>query len=154
MHEVHKALGDTLSAALSYPVVLADVKINIGSTQPRVFESLLTPADIGAWWGPDALVEAEVGGRYETNPPEGSQVGLILGLEAPRRITYSWDMTVGEAVVETTVTFELAAKGPETFVHLVHRARAVVGKDWAATWQRALDSLKAYLESERPTASE
>jgi uncharacterized protein YndB with AHSA1/START domain len=139
---------------MSYPVVVADVKINIRSMQPRVFESLLTPSDIAAWWGPEALVEAELGGRYETNPPEGKQTGLILGLEAPRRITYSWDMPVGEAIVETTVTFELSPRGAETFLHLVHRARAVVGKDWSPTWHRALDALKSYLESESSAAAE
>lgn len=134
---------------------MADVKLNIRSTQPRVFESLLTPSDLAAWWGPDAQVEPEVGGRYETNPPEGKQVGLILGLEAPRRITYSWDMPVGNALVETTVTFELSPRGAETFLHLVHRARSVFGgTDWDATWHRSLDALKAYLESERSTSGE
>ncbi len=133
---------------------MADAKINIRSTQPRVFEALLTPSDIASWWGPDAIVEPELDGRYETNPPEGAQVGLILGLEAPRRITFSWDIPVGDAVVETTVTFELSPKGAETFVHLVHRARSVLGKDWSATWQRALAALKTHLESERVTAIE
>jgi uncharacterized protein YndB with AHSA1/START domain len=147
-------LGENLAAALSYPVVLADVKINIRSPQPRVFESLLTPGDIAAWWGPDAIVEAEVGGRYETNPPEGRQAGLILGLEAPRRITYSWDLPVGGAVVETTVTFELSPRGPDTFLHLVHRARSPVGTDWSPTWHRAADALKTYLESERSASTD
>jgi uncharacterized protein YndB with AHSA1/START domain len=133
--------------AVTFPIVVADKKITIRSLQPRVFEALLSPVDLASWWSSEAVVEAQLGGRYETNPPEGRQQGLIIGLEAPRRLTFTWPIAVGETSVETTVTYELSPRGPQTVVHVVHRARALLGHDRNAIWLRALEALKAYLEA-------
>lgn len=97
------------------------------------------------------MVQPEVGGRYETNPPEGRQEGTIISLEAPRKITFTWPLSQEESLVETTVSYELAPKGPDTVVHVTHRAPKILPKDWNATWRRALESLKEYLEAQEPS---
>lgn len=128
------------------PITVSDAKITIRASPPRVFEALLNPQDLAAWWAPDAVVEAELDGRYETTPQEGRQEGLIVGLEAPRRLTFTWPIRVHETEVETTVTYELIPRGPETVLHVFHRARVLVPQDRTVNWERALQALKVHLE--------
>ena len=132
--------------AVVFPIIVSDGKITIRSPLPRVFEALLNPADLAAWWSPDAFVDAQLDGRYETNPPQGRQEGLIVGLEAPRRLTFTWPVKVHESIVETTVTYELIPKGPETVVHVFHRARALLPQDRIVDWTGPLQALKAHIE--------
>jgi uncharacterized protein YndB with AHSA1/START domain len=133
--------------AVTYPIIVGEGKITIRSPPPRVFEAILNPVDLAAWWSADAIVEAQEGGRYLTNPPEGRQEGFIIGLEAPRRITFTWPIAVDDAVVETTVTYELVPKGPATVVHVFHRSRVLLARDRRVNWTRALEALQAHLEA-------
>lgn len=92
-------------------------------------------------------MEQQLDGRYETNPPEGPQEGLIIHLEAPRKLTFTWPILLEGARVETEVAYDLLPKGQETVVHVIHRSPRILARDWHAVWHGALASLKAYLET-------
>ena len=133
-------------------VVLASAKLNVHALVPKVYEALLNADALKAWWSSEAYVEAALDGRYETNPPEGKQEGVITSLDAPRKVAFTWDLPLETGVLETSVTYELTPRGAETIVHVTHRARELHAHDWGATWQRALGNLKAYLEGGGATA--
>lgn len=134
-------------------VLLADAKITIQAPIPRVFEALLNPEQLGQWWAADVRIEAELGGRYEGTLPEGRVEGSIIGIDGPGKLSYMWPIAQEGGSVETSVAFELSPKGPETFVHLVHRASKPVPGEWNAVSSRALESLKAFLEGSAPSSA-
>lgn len=143
-----------LPMAVPYPFIVGKAKITVHAQMPRIYEALLNPQDLAVWWGPDAFVDPQLDGRYETNPPEGRQEGVIIGLDAPRRIAFTWPMAIGDASVDTSVSYELFPKGPETDVVVIHRARTQLPHDYNATWKRALDALRAHIESGESAAPE
>lgn len=128
-------------------VIVGDAKITIRALAPRVFEALLKAEDLQGWWSANAVVEPGLDGRYETNPVEGVQEGLIVHLEAPRKLTFTWPMAREGSTVETTVSYELLPKGQETVVHVIHRSSKFLERDWHPIWRAALESLKAYVET-------
>ena len=140
-----------MNATAAAPVVLGTAKITVRALLPRVFEALVTSGDVKLWWSPEAYIEPQVGGRYETNPPEGRQEGAIVTLDAPWRLTFTWTIVEDSSSIETTVTYDLEAKGEETVVQVIHRATSLLAKDWNATWRRALESLQAFLEAGQGT---
>jgi uncharacterized protein YndB with AHSA1/START domain len=129
-----------------HPVVLADVKLNVGAPLPLVFEALVTPDKVGQWWAQDVRIEAEYGGRYEGTLPEGRVEGTITVIDGPGKLSFTWPIAKEGGSVETSVVFELAPKGPQTFVHLIHRAPLAVPGNWPEVWQRSIESLKAFFE--------
>lgn len=128
-------------------IVLADAKVTIGAPIPKVFEALLNPEQLGQWWATEVHVEAEQGGVYEGTLPEGRVEGTITRIDGPGKVSFMWNVDREGGAIETTVAYELAPKGAGTFVHLVHRALGPVPGDWSAVWNRALGSLKAFLEA-------
>jgi uncharacterized protein YndB with AHSA1/START domain len=133
-------------------VLLADAKVTIRAPIPRVFEALLNPEHLVQWWAGDPRVEAELGGRYEGTLPEGRVEGSITAIDGPGQLSYMWPIPHEDGSVETSVAYELSPKGPETFVHLVHRAPTPVPGEWTGLWNGALESLKAFLESGAPAS--
>ena len=128
-------------------VVVGEAKIVIRAVLPQVFEALVNPENLRQWWASAVRVEAELGGRYESNPPEGPQEGTITTIEAPRELSFTWPLEQDASVIETTVSYELSPKGPETQVHVVHTSPRTISGDWFETWRRKLDALKAFLET-------
>jgi uncharacterized protein YndB with AHSA1/START domain len=138
-------------APTSHPFLLADVKLTLRSPLPLVFEALVNPEKVGQWWASDVRIEAEYGGRYEGTLPEGRVEGTITAIDGPGKLAFTWPIPKEGGSIETSVHYELAPKGPQTFVHLMHWSPVAVPGPWAAVWQRALDSLKAFFEG--PSAS-
>ncbi len=132
-------------------VLLADAKVTIRAPIPRVFEALLDPAQLAQWWADDPRVEAELGGHYEGTLSDGRVEGSITAIDGPGTLSFLWPVAQPEGPVETSVAYELSPKGPETFVHLVHRSPKPVPGDWSGYWNGALESLKEFLESSVPT---
>lgn len=128
-------------------VVLATAKLTIAAPAPRVFEALINQGMLTQWWASDARIEAEMSGRYEGTLPEGRVDGTITAIDGPRKFSYMWPIAHEGGSVETSVAYELSPKGPQTFVHLAHRAPIPVPGDWNAVSTRALESLKAFLEA-------
>ena len=132
-------------------VLLADAKVTIRAPIPRVFEALLDPAQLIQWWADDPRVEAELGGRYEGTLTDGRVEGSITAIDGPGTLSFMWPVAHDGGPVETSVAYELSPKGPETFVHLLHRSPVPVPGDWSGYWNGALASLKEFLESSVPT---
>jgi len=138
--------------AVPRSVLLADAKVTIRAPIPRVFEALLDPEQLVQWWADDPRVEAELGGRYEGTFSDGRIEGSITAIDGPGQLSFMWPIPQEGGSVETSVAYELAPKGPETFVHLVHRAPRPVPGEWADLWNGALESLRAFLESSAPVS--
>ncbi|HWM53401.1 MAG TPA: SRPBCC domain-containing protein [Thermoplasmata archaeon] len=133
-------------------VLLADAKVTIRAPIPRVFEALLDPAQLVQWWADDPRVEAELGGRYEGTLSDGRIEGSITAIDGPGQLSFMWPIPQEGGSVETSVAYELAPKGPETFVHLVHRSPKPLAGGWTDFWNAALESLRAFLESSAPVS--
>ena len=140
------------AAPAPHPVVLADLKLTVRAPIPTVFDAVTTPEKVGQWWASDVRIEPEYGGRYEGTLPEGRVEGTILAIDGPGKLSFMWPIPREGDPLETTVAFELAPKGPQTFIHLIHRSPLPVPGDWNGIWQRALDALKAFLEGGAPSS--
>jgi len=145
------ATPSTPKPAAPRSVLLGDAKVTIRAPIPRVFEALLDPAQLAQWWADDPKVEAELGGHYEGTLSDGRVEGSITAIDGPGTLSFLWPVAQPEGPVETSVAYELSPKGPETFVHLVHRSPVPVPGDWSGYWNGALASLKEFLESSVPT---
>ena len=134
------------AAPTPHPVILADVKITVPGPLPLVFEALVTPDKVAAWWASDVRIEPEYGGRYEGTLPEGRVEGTITAIDGPSKLSFMWPIPKEGGSTETSVIYELDPKGPQTFIHLIHRSPFAVPGDWNGIWQRALNSLKTMFE--------
>ena len=144
------ATPSPLKPAAPRSVLLGDAKVTIRAPIPRVFEALLDPEQLGQWWADDPRIEAELGGRYEGTLSDGRIEGSITAIDGPGTLSFMWPIPQEGGSVETSVAYELAPKGPETFVHVVHRAPKPVPGGWTDFWNSALESLRAFLESSAP----
>ncbi|HET6184537.1 MAG TPA: SRPBCC domain-containing protein [Acetobacteraceae bacterium] len=95
-----------------------------------VFDALVTPAGIAAWWGPDdgpvlaAETDVRVGGRYRVRfrtlgGSEHEVTGEYLEIERPWRLAMSWRW-VGDDPWESRVEFRLRAIPEGTELRLAH----------------------------------
>ncbi len=141
--------------AVPHAAVLGDAKITINAPVFKVFAALTEPDQLAAWWGQDALVEADEGGRYETTLDIGRIEGTITAIDGPQTLAFTWPFELEGISVTSSVHYELSARGPQTAVHIAHRAPREVPGDWSALWQSVLESLKTYVEeaSAEPEAS-
>ena len=131
---------------IAKPAVLGDAKITINAPIFQVFAALTDQARLAAWWGQDALIEADEGGRYETTLPIGRVEGTIIEIDGPGTLVFTWPLTAEGVSVVTSVHYALAPRGPQTAVHIAHRALKAIPGDWNALWQSTLEALKAYVE--------
>lgn len=133
-------------APTPHPFLLADIKQTVPAPLPLVFDALVTPEKVGMWWASDVRIEAEFGGRYEGTLPEGRVEGTITAIDGPSKLSFTWPIPKEGGSVETSVHYELAPKGPQAFVHVMHWSPAAVPGDWNSVWTRALESLRAFFE--------
>jgi uncharacterized protein YndB with AHSA1/START domain len=131
-----------------HPVVLADLKLTVRAPLPLVFEALVTPDKVGQWWASDVRIEPEYGGRYEGTLPEGRVEGTITAIDGPGKLAFTWPIAKEGGSVDTAVHYELAPKGPQTFVHLIHWSPVAIPGNWTEVWQRSIESLKAFFEDQ------
>ena len=141
-------VGSTPKAnpATPHAAVLGDAKITIGAPAYRVIAALTEPEQLAAWWGEDVVCEPDVGGRYEATLPEGRIEGTITAIDGPGILSFTLLIPVRGVDVTTNVHYELSPRGPQTAVHIAHRAQKEVPGEWSAMWQGILESLKAYVE--------
>ncbi|GLV60854.1 transcriptional regulator [Dictyobacter sp. S3.2.2.5] len=126
-------------------------EVFIKASPERVFRALTTREDLERWF----LVKAELdlcpGGTIRFSWRPGSfEVGKILVLEPPHRLSYTWE-TFGPA--PTTITFELSAENDGTRLHLTH-TNIGTGEDWDRYytsvnrgWSAHLADLASWLET-------
>jgi uncharacterized protein YndB with AHSA1/START domain len=123
----------------------------IKASPQRVFQALTTKEDLERWFLVKAEVDVRPGGaiRFEWGPGM-VEVGMILVLEPPHRLSYTWE-TLGPG--PTTITFELTAENDGTRLHLTHTDIGT-GEDWDTYytginggWSAHLADLTSWLET-------
>ena len=136
--------------AVPHAAVLGDAKITIHAPVFEVFAALTDPERLAAWWGQDAVVEPDEGGRYETTLPLGRLEGTIIAIDGPGTLDFTWELPAEGISVTTTVHYALSPMGAHTAVHIAHRAPRPVPGEWTTLWQGVLESLKVYVEQAFP----
>lgn len=136
--------------SVPHAAVLGDAKITINAPVFKVFAALTDSEQLASWWGQDALVEADEGGRYETTLPIGRIEGTIIAIDGPGTLDFEWSIPAAGVDVTTTVHYALSPRGAQTAVHIAHRAPKEVPGNWSQLWMGVLESLKAYLEAASP----
>ena len=123
----------------------------IKASPERVFQALTTKEGLEHWFLRKAEVDLRPGGaiRFEWGPGM-AEVGKILILEPPHRISYSWEALEPSP---TTITFELTAEDDGTRLHLTHTGIGE-GEDWDnyytsvnGGWNEHLQNLTSWLET-------
>lgn len=123
----------------------------IKATPERVFQALTTKDDLERWFLVKAEVDLRPAGtiRFEWGPGVFN-VGKILVLEPPHRLSYTWEALEPSP---TTITFELTAENDGTRLHLIHTGIGE-GEDWDTYytsvnggWNAHLTNLTAWLET-------
>ncbi len=127
----------------------------IKASPERVFQALTEKEYLERWFVTKAEVDLRLGGtlRFEWSRAGGVfQVGKILVLEPPHRLSYTWEAQEPEA---TTITFELTAENDGTLLHIIHTGIGV-GEDWDGYygqknngWNVHLKNLIVWLETGR-----
>ena len=92
----------------------------IAAPPEQVFDHLVSPAGLAAWWALEASGRAAVGERYRFFFGEGYDwAGVLRRCERPRAV--EWEMTVADADwTGTRVGFTLEAEGAGTRVRFHH----------------------------------
>ncbi|HEX4206979.1 MAG TPA: SRPBCC domain-containing protein [Ktedonobacteraceae bacterium] len=123
----------------------------IKATPERVFRALTEKEDLERWFLVKAEVDLRPGGaiRFEW-APDVFEVGKILVLEPPHRLSYTWEAL---SPSPTTTTFELTAENDGTRLRLVHSGIGE-GGDWDTYytsvnggWSLHLNNLTSWLET-------
>jgi uncharacterized protein YndB with AHSA1/START domain len=117
----------------------------------RVFQALTEKAELERWFVQKAEVDLRLGGAIRLEwAPDAVEIGTILVLEPPHRLSYSWEALEPSA---TTITFELTAENDGTRLHLIHTGIGE-GEDWDtyytsinSGWSVHLKNLTAWLET-------
>ena len=123
----------------------------INATPERVFQALTEKTDLERWFVQKAEVDLRPGGaiRFEW-APDAVEIGKILVLEPPHRLSYSWEALEPSP---TTITFELTAENDGTRLRLIHTGIGE-GEDWdnyytsiSSGWSAHLIDLTTWLET-------
>lgn len=123
----------------------------IKATPERVFRALTEKEDLERWFLVKAEIDLRPGGaiRFEW-APDVFEVGKILVLEPPHRLSYTWK---AHSPNPTTITFELTEENDGTSLHLVHSGIGE-GGDWDnyytsvnGGWSLHLKNLISWLET-------
>ncbi len=126
-------------------------EIFIKASPERVFRALTEKEEFERWFLVKAEIDLRPGGtiRFEW-APDVVEVGKILVLEPPHRVSYSWEALSSSP---TTITFELSAESGGTRLRLVHSGIGE-GEDWDnyynsvnGGWNTHLKNLVSWLET-------
>ncbi|HEY1351972.1 MAG TPA: SRPBCC domain-containing protein [Ktedonobacteraceae bacterium] len=135
---------------------LIEKELFIKASPERVFRALTEKEELERWFLQKAEIDLRPGGaiRFEWRPGV-MNVGKILILDPPRRLSYSWDVQTPGA---TTVTFDLTSENDGTRLHVVNTGFGE-GGDWdhyydlrTDGWGVHLGNLAAWLETGRERA--
>jgi uncharacterized protein YndB with AHSA1/START domain len=123
----------------------------IKATPERVFQALTEKEDLERWFVKKAEVDLCPGGAIRLEwAPDAVEIGKILVLEPPHRLSYTWEALEPSP---TTITFELTAENDGTRLRLIHTGIGE-GEDWDtyytsvnSGWSVHLKNLTAWLET-------
>ncbi|HTK11207.1 MAG TPA: SRPBCC domain-containing protein [Ktedonobacteraceae bacterium] len=123
----------------------------IKASPERVFRALTEKEELERWFLAKAEIDLRPGGviRFEWAPGM-FELGKILELEPPHRVSYTWEALEPSP---TTITFELTAENGGTRLHLIHTGIGE-GGDWDryynsvdGGWSLHLSDLISWLET-------
>lgn len=123
----------------------------IKATPERVFQALTEKAELERWFVQKAEVDLRPGGAIRLEwAPDAVEIGTILVLDPPHRLSYTWEALEPGP---TTITFELTAENDGTRLRLTHTGIGE-GEDWDSYytsinsgWSIHLKNLTAWLET-------
>ena len=136
-----------------------EAEVFIAATPQRVFQALVEPQQVLAWWGQAGIYrctefegDLRVGGKWRTAGVSREKdpfvvTGEYLVIESPRVLVYSWVASwTGDA--KTTVRWELESENKGTRVRLRHTGLAAYPEIAQAYqgWPRMLSWLQAFME--------
>ena len=134
-------------------------EIEIAAPPELVFDALVTPEDLAAWWGSPELytthdwkVDLRLGGEYSCQASSAtgrlSTVrGTYLEVDRPRALSYTWIPSWEVELPATTVRFTLIPIAGGTRVEILHEGFAGFAQSQtghAEGWKRVLGWLEAY----------
>lgn len=140
-------------------------QIEIAAPPGRVFEALIDPAQLLAWWGDRGTypsthweLDPRVGGAWRSRwrAPDGSSFSLggeILALDPPRLLVYSWWDERYPGLPLTTVRYDLVPTESGTLLTVRHTGfDGMRGDfdDYNGGWSEVTRRLRAHAESGRP----
>ncbi len=123
----------------------------IQASPERVFRALTEKDELERWFLVKAEIDLRPGGALRFDWGSGmSNVGRIISLDPPYRLSYSWEALEPSP---TTITFELTAENDGTLLRLVHTGIGE-GEDWdryytsvKGGWNAHLANLATWLET-------
>jgi len=66
-------------------------EVRIAAAPQGVWDALSDPAELAAWFGADVQIDLRPGGAVRFAWPDGAERrGLIVDLDAPRRLAWRW----------------------------------------------------------------
>lgn len=125
-----------------------DVQRTIAATPRKAYDAFIDPKHRSVWFIAKSKADLKVGGAYGN---AAGDKGKFLALTPPKRVRFSWENekhcpgTVVEAVFTPLATGKVAIR--------ISHSKLANQKDRAKMkdgWSWALDSLKSYLETDRP----
>jgi uncharacterized protein YndB with AHSA1/START domain len=126
----------------------------IRSPRPRVYNAFTTAEGWCAWCCESAEVEARCPGKLHIYTEGYDAYGEFSRLIPYQAVSFSWD---GDREPPTLISVQLDEQDGSTVLTFTVTSKHP-GKDWGdfadfleRTWGRALDNLKAVLESESDT---
>jgi uncharacterized protein YndB with AHSA1/START domain len=125
---------------------MADLEehVRIRTNPPRIYEVLTRTTDVCRWWTAKSTLADAVGGTCTI----GAMTFRIDALERQRRIAWTCTGHAAPAWIGTTLAWTISPVGDHVIVTLVHAGwKDKVAAGTAETWQRALASLRAYVET-------
>ena len=136
-----------------------EAEIFIAATPERVFQALVDPRQVVAWWGQAGIYrctefdsDLRTGGKWraagvsrESDP--FTVAGEYLEIDSPRVLAYSW-VASWTGPAKTTVRWELQPENHGTKVRVQHSGLAAHPEIAQAYqgWPRMLGWLRAFLE--------
>jgi uncharacterized protein YndB with AHSA1/START domain len=134
-------------------------EIEIAASPEAVFDALVTPGDLAAWWGSPELytthdwkIDLRPGGEYSCQATAAaghlSTVrGTYLEVDRPRTLAYTWIPSWEDRLPATTVRFTLIPIASGTRVEILHEGFAGFPQSQSGHsegWKRVLGWLAAY----------
>lgn len=152
------------SISLDQDAVISE--IHIAAPPERVFQALIDPQQVMAWWTSDECpiesfsMEPRKGGRwrYDSQPSAINVNGVskfhcdgeVLAYDPPRLLSYTWIANWHEDKAQRTVVrWELTPKSGGTLIKLTHSGLANLAasrKDYSGGWTGVIERLKKFLE--------
>lgn len=66
-------------------------EVMIAASPRDVWDALTDPQELAAWFGAEAQIDLRVGGAIRFTWPDGTERrGLVVDLDAPRRLAWRW----------------------------------------------------------------